>query len=928
MKKRALIYVFYDPDGIVDRYVIYALNSLRELCEYILVVCNGKLSVEGRELLEKAADDVLCRKNIGLDAIAHKEGLEHIGWDKLYEYDELVMMNDTTFGPFYPLSEMFDEMETRDVDYWSAHKFFEDKNRTKLWGHDVLPYDHMLDHAVSNFRVIRYSMLHSFEFRSYWDNFPKVIDYKDAVLYFEVYFNKIFKEAGFTYDTYMSDYTRYSCTSPTTNEMLHLVVKERMPFIRRRGWADSYEWPFYIGNGEEPSEVLEYLKKHTDYDISMIYEHILRRSDQNTLQERLQLNLIMPEKYRLSEKKSEAKIAVIAYIGYETSIESCCKYFASFSEDTDFYLAAADETVKEKILDSITDIYSIKKYHITVIEKIGEHLPSLLISGKDAVLSGQYDYICFMHDKKIKQENRKMQENFVLRSYRSMFGTKSVVDNIIYTFDDRPEIGMISPMPAYHGDYFPYIIGGKNENYKLLEELAKKFGIVHTDLNTSAGIPGIAFWFRASAMKKIFEKNWDYTDFSETSEEDTEHENEKIMCVIEELFPILVQDSGYFPVYALTDSQARSEVTDLTFLTKQLTGSIFNKIGKKTDFWDVRRWGARRSPTATKSAEKAPVSPDDRKVGNKKIFAPSVYPDYGNGFQDDEIISGRELGKTGFYTGVFKLKSKPSRIRFAPVKDTPCIVRSLAVKNDDSALEQTFSNGIQIKNISYFICSKPQIDYRLTDNTTKPIRIAADIYPLSHSILVSIFSRYIKECDQIKELEKQLTGKDMPEIALNDLNELEDIIEQNTARSVGRQMLFFDNTCDGFKPQNVIMSNENVVDENDLFAMHFELKTTPKRLRFDPANGTGCIVSSLEVISDVGELEYKCTNGFELYGNYVFFTNDPQFNIILPEDKEVRAVDIKAFIVPISGELIYEALNDCKVNTMRFERLKKLLSSN
>ena len=918
MKKRALIYFFYDKDGVVDRYVIYALNSLREMCEYILVVCNGTLSVEGRELLEKSADDVICRENTGLDVTAYKEGIEYIGWDKLYEYDELVMANFTMFGPFYPLSEMFDEMDARDVDYWGMHKSFEDESRTTLWGHDILPYDHILDFVLSNFRVVRYSMLHSLEFCSYWENLPvhKIIEYKDSTLYGEIYFNKIFRDAGYTFDAYMSDYTRDVCPTPNVNEMWHLVVKERLPFIRRRGWTDLYKWPFYLGCSEEPSKVLEYLKEHTDYDVSMIYENILRTTDQSTLKERLQLNLIMPEKYRLSEKKSEAKIAVIAYIGHETGVESCCNYFTNFSEDTDFYIVVTDETVKDKIPE-LTDI---ERCQIMLTEKRGEHLSALLIAGKDAVLSGKYDYICFMHDKEVKQEKRKIQEEFILRSFRSMFGTGSVVKNIIYTLDDHPEIGMISPMPAFHGEYLPFVGGAKVENYELLEKLAKEFDIkIPISIDTSTGFLGTAFWFRASAMKKLFEKNWEYTDFPE---EDAEHGNENAIRGFEEFFPILVQDNGFFPVYALTDAQARSEVTDLTYMTKNLTEKIFEKMRRKTNFFSIMSY-----LTSTKSIEKVSPPASNQKSENKKTFKPAVYPDYENGFQDSEIILGRELGKTDYYADMFSLKQKASRVRFTPVKDTPCIVRNIAAKNEDAVLEQTSSNGVQIKNISYFICSKPQIDFKLTDNTTKPIGISADIYPLSHSILVSVFSRYIKECEQIKELEKQLTGKEMPEITVNDLNEFADRIDQNTACTVGRQMLFFDNG-DGFKPQNVIMSAKNVVDENDLFAMHFELKAVPKRLRFDPSNSAGCIVSSLQVISDAGELEYKCVNGFELYGNYVFFTKDSQFNIILPKDKEVKSLDIKAFIVPISGELIYEALNDCKVNTMRFERLKKLLSPN
>ena len=42
----------------------------------------------------------------------------NIGWEKLREYDEVVMFIFTIMGPLYPFKTMFDEMSSRDVDFW------------------------------------------------------------------------------------------------------------------------------------------------------------------------------------------------------------------------------------------------------------------------------------------------------------------------------------------------------------------------------------------------------------------------------------------------------------------------------------------------------------------------------------------------------------------------------------------------------------------------------------------------------------------------------------------------------------------------------------------------------------------------------------------------------------------------------------------
>ena len=51
--KRLVVYFFYDKDGIVDDYIPYMLNDLNKSISELLVVCNGKLTSESREKLEK-----------------------------------------------------------------------------------------------------------------------------------------------------------------------------------------------------------------------------------------------------------------------------------------------------------------------------------------------------------------------------------------------------------------------------------------------------------------------------------------------------------------------------------------------------------------------------------------------------------------------------------------------------------------------------------------------------------------------------------------------------------------------------------------------------------------------------------------------------------------------------------------------------------
>ena len=79
--KRKIIYFFYDTEGIADRYVLYALEKLSEVCDYLQVVANGPIKPQARKAFLKITPHLTIRGNKGFDAWAFKEALEGAGWD-------------------------------------------------------------------------------------------------------------------------------------------------------------------------------------------------------------------------------------------------------------------------------------------------------------------------------------------------------------------------------------------------------------------------------------------------------------------------------------------------------------------------------------------------------------------------------------------------------------------------------------------------------------------------------------------------------------------------------------------------------------------------------------------------------------------------------------------------------------------------------
>ena len=53
----------YDPDGIVDDYIVYYLNSLKEVADRIIIVVNGMITDTGKAKLKRMTKDVFVRQN-------------------------------------------------------------------------------------------------------------------------------------------------------------------------------------------------------------------------------------------------------------------------------------------------------------------------------------------------------------------------------------------------------------------------------------------------------------------------------------------------------------------------------------------------------------------------------------------------------------------------------------------------------------------------------------------------------------------------------------------------------------------------------------------------------------------------------------------------------------------------------------------------
>ena len=224
---RGLVYFHFDPHHQVRDYVVAALSSLRPHANHILLVSNSPISEVDRARLATCCDEILPRPNEGLDAGAYRAGLEHLGWERLADFDELILTNHTYYAPLRP----WEEVLTRAAG-WGDISFWGMTEHATMRPHPFLAQRELPRHLQSHWISVRRRLLTDPAFREYWEQMPPVSSYRDSIQWHESRFTGHFAELGHTWQVAFP-VDRYRSENPAIEEAPALLA-DGCPLLKRR----------------------------------------------------------------------------------------------------------------------------------------------------------------------------------------------------------------------------------------------------------------------------------------------------------------------------------------------------------------------------------------------------------------------------------------------------------------------------------------------------------------------------------------------------------------------------------------------------------------------------------------------------------------------------------------------------------------------
>lgn len=539
-KNRLGIFHIFDKEGMIDEYIIYMLEGISAHLKDLYIVYNGDVNQSGMEKLMTITQNVIIHENVGFDAGGYQYALTNwIGWEKVRKYDELLLFNDSFFGPIDTFDIVFERMEEKKVDFWTL---------TNTKGNE-----YSSAHIQSYFIAIKRKLLHSVDFVNYWENLPVITSFKDAVTIYEENFAEYFECRGYILGVFINNEEyfwgkeQYNL-SPYHDLQYELMSFQDYPVLKKKLFAlelNSDSFGIERQGREQFTQVLEYIKMRKNYKMKLIWENILRCYPLRNIQENCCLRVILPN-VKNERIYSEEKIVVFLVLkdrhsNYENLKRLRNKNFhIILISDSDRMLKKID--CKEFLSKEVHLKFSTKDVINVIHERITD-------------LEKQYKYCCFISD--FYWEKGEIPYTIgaskLWEDWENIIGRDNYIDYVIRLFEENQECGLLVTPRPIHAHYF----GERGELVRLDQIKCKKF-VNKSELkeyicrSKKKAWWSNSFWTRVSLLKEVLDViddikedifSWEYFDS---------------LC---EILPYWYQKHGYYTEVICSDIVARNRCT-------------------------------------------------------------------------------------------------------------------------------------------------------------------------------------------------------------------------------------------------------------------------------------------------------------------------------------------------------------------------------
>lgn len=225
-KTRTAIFAHFDKDNVIDDYVIYYLNALKKVAQKIIFVSDCDISQEEKNKLQGIADEIIAKPHGEYDFGSYKRGFLFAQENNfLNDIDELIFVNDSCYGPFYPLENIFDKMNEKDCDFWGMTQ-----SRFGYRKRGFNPIRKRQLHLQSYFFVLKKNVFLSKAFNSFINSVKKQNDKSNIITEYELGLSKILMDEEFKMESFIDGFD--NCFNTSICLWDKLILEKNMPLLK------------------------------------------------------------------------------------------------------------------------------------------------------------------------------------------------------------------------------------------------------------------------------------------------------------------------------------------------------------------------------------------------------------------------------------------------------------------------------------------------------------------------------------------------------------------------------------------------------------------------------------------------------------------------------------------------------------------------
>lgn len=578
---RLALYSFYDSQGIVDDYVICYLEELRQNANRLIVAVNGELQDDSRRKLADVCEEIIMRPNEGYDGAAVCEVLSYVG--NLSEYDELIISNNSFFGPVYPLSEVFDEMSLRresdEFDFWGITVHPEVKDTIS----DKQPVRGKANaHVQTYFVVLSNKVISSDAFGRFFAQMPKIESFYDAVGCYEMGLTYALEKAGFKYSS-LIDPNSYPSENLSMYRPFELMAEDKMPFVKRKVFTEKFCLFLNESCGDEAKRIFDYIRSCTDYNEKLITQNLCRTADPRTLCDNLQLCAVIDSSEvkdtsgnndfnQSLDSKLRERVLVIMHVHYACNAEHCLDVLKGINARAKVIVTCSSDESYEMCL-KISERESVAVDEIIRRPNKGRDMSSYLVECRDKIRDSEF--LCFLHDKSSPHaENRLKVREWVRHCEDALLDGSTYLAGVVSYFYENPHIGLLSPLPPDWGKFYDCECpqNANKNTLSFMTELLQKMGVPFGLGEYHVAPYGDMFWCRTSAITPLLDMNWRYDDFPE----EPLASDGTLLHAIERILPYVAKKAGYMSGWVTNANSAGTAILRKMYYNDRLNALLLS----------------------------------------------------------------------------------------------------------------------------------------------------------------------------------------------------------------------------------------------------------------------------------------------------------------------------------------------------------------